>query len=345
LRERNILIIVLISFVLIVFLASFALGAIKVPSSNNLRVSYYRTLYRITNPQNNPERIKALHRIKSIELDNRAASRVQSARCIGCHGTMVEKDKTKIANRLMHQAMLTASFLDVNCVDCHKEVDLRGRDRKHATIKVDRKLCSKFPCHNPALMKQHGNDKKTAQEWIAKHPKVATSEGVGIKKCRECHVADSELDFCNKCHLKRGFRPQSHQAPYSAPMNQIYPTLPEIKEGKVLQYNQNPRTEQIGANWRGWHFVFVRGELEKMGVADVSAQSLPMDKIDKLSCGACHVLKVWCTKCHIKHAPNWFDPNEGHPAAVRENGSTYCEDCHDLESKCITCHTYAGQID
>lgn len=327
-------------FLLLWFLLSLATAGSQKSSANTLRISYYRFLYQITGQKNfkalkaNPQKLKKLHQVEEYPLDNRGLAEAASARCIACHGPMVEPGKEEPEAEegekpSLHQAMLTLPQLDFECTDCHKNVDTRIRNPKHVTMKIDRKLCSELPCHNPPLMAEHGKDLAQAKKWIANHPKKATS--IGIDQCRSCHLIRSELDFCNQCHLRKGFRPASHRAEYTVPVSRIYPKI--------------PRPDAITTKWRGYHFVVAREALEELGVAPVTPQNLPLDKVNKLPCGACHEVKVWCTKCHIKHAPNWLDPVEGHPRQVVKNGTDYCFKCHDeTGAKCLSCHTYVGQV-
>ncbi|MCL4499130.1 MAG: hypothetical protein M1335_02665 [Chloroflexi bacterium] len=301
-----------------------------------LRVTLDRAFYVVTFAKDNPMRLQAMHQ-------NNEPGEAGSRGCIACHGNMVEKKYP------VHYVMLTLKYMSFSCTDCHKSVDIRTRRPGAATIQVDRKLCAS--CHNPpvlsqntqegqseigrkyapampSLLVQHGEDPKNSLKWVSDHPAVAMA--MGIAKCRECHLKGSELDFCNVCHLRGGFFPKSHQPEYKMPVNQIYPRTAK-------------RTDTVSTHWKGYHFVLVRDALEKMGAKNVSASNLPKDKLEKLPCGACHDIDTWCTKCHIKHAPDWLNPVTGHPAYVAKYGQKYCFQCHD-SSKCLSCHTYVGQL-
>lgn len=259
----------------------------------------------------------------------------------------------KMANQKspIHKKMLDAPMLSFSCTDCHKKVDLGKRSPSRVTRTVDRTLCP--ACHEPSggqadattsggkswaessgielpnLMSRHGKDEKGGKKWIKDHPRVAMS--VGIDQCKKCHIEGSELDFCRECHTRGGFRPSTHRAVYKVRINELYP--------------DKARTDVVETKWRGYHFVFVREALAKLGAKVDSPRNLPFEKLQKLPCGACHRLKDWCTRCHIKHAPNWLDPNKGHPAYVDKYGKRYCKRCHDsLGSKCVSCHSYVGRL-
>lgn len=338
-------------------------------------MSYWSFVFKVTSPENNPAELVKLHKSTRVAVADPAGNTIytrkytkahrgiiesDSAKCIACHGTMITPGVTaENAEHPIHQKMLTASMLNFSCTDCHKEVDIRKRSPSHITIRVDRTLCPK--CHNPSvasrsaedtfddvdgikfgpidapemseIMTRHGSadDKKKAGDWIKKHPRVAMA--VGVKECRRCHQPGSELDFCRVCHLRGGFRPSHHRATYKVRINEIYPT------------KAPDRNEVIETTWKGYHFVVAREALAKMGTKVDSPRDLPLDKVAKLPCGACHIIEDWCTRCHIKHNPKWLDPNVGHPAFVKKYGRQYCSRCHDITgAKCVACHTFAGQL-
>ncbi len=319
-----------------------------------------RGIYTATGPEKDIETLEEQHKATKVKRDgeetydytkdDRELVERDSAKCIACHGTMVDKGKKpENATYYIHQKMLTAAILDFRCTDCHKEVDISRRSPDKATIRIDRTLCPK--CHEtggipaglsasgeveagappqmPPLLKLHGTDQKSGKKWIKDHPKVAMSVGVG--QCRKCHKYNSELDFCRVCHLRGGMRPDNHRVVINSAINLIYP--------------DKKKTEIVETKWLGFHFVFVREALADMGVYVDSPRRLPMDKIEKLPCGACHNLQDWCTRCHIKHNPKWLDPVEGHPLYVKRYGTKYCFRCHDtLGSKCVSCHSFAGRL-
>lgn len=353
--NRNTVILALLGAFLLLFILSFAARLIEVPSAYDLRVSAYRVWYSNIFPldinrQDDREKLERLHKVKDRKkADEKVTARRLSARCLGCHDNIRKAIAQPVGNgeldgklskKPMHQKMLTLPQLDFQCVYCHKSVDLRRRDPSHETIKVDRKFCASYPCHIPEIMAEHGeNDRERGRAWVKKHPDVAKKVGLN-EVCFKCHVKGTELFICPKCHEKEGFRPSHHKKIYDRPMNAIYPKL-------FGQPNLN--TEVIQTTWIGYHFVFVRNELKKMGVEEVTPQTIPLDKIERLTCPACHDIKVWCTRCHIKHAPTWLDPNapigKGHPPTVIAKSPTYCWNCHsDKGTKCITCHTYVGQL-
>lgn len=352
--KARIIVPIAILLVVLFFLATRA-GAI-VPLSV---LSFFdQGAYSVTAPEKSVESLKKAHIASKVYRDgeytynytkeDRALVTRESAKCIACHGTMVDKGKKpENATYYIHQKMLTATMLDFHCTDCHKNVDITRRSPDKATIRVDRTLCPK--CHEtgglspdlaaeggigappqmPPLLKLHGTDQKTGKHWIKNHPKIASQVGVG--QCRKCHKYNSELDFCRVCHLRGGMRPDHHRVVYNVPVNRIYPDM--------------PKTEVVETKWLGFHFVFVREMLAQMGVYVDSPRNLPMDKIERLPCGACHNLGDWCTRCHIKHNPKWLDPVEGHPLYVRRYGTKYCFRCHDtLGSKCVSHHTFAGRL-
>ena len=320
-RTSVVLIVILASVFLILVLVNYLSGTIRV--ADGLQVSYYRFIYKLTDPEKDFEKLEKLH--QNAGSANKTLNQRKSAQCIACHGSMVEKgeakktnDKKREAMFPIHEAMLTSPLLEFNCVDCHKRVDMRRLSPAHSTMKVDRKTCSRFPCHNPFIMEQH----KAGDAWIINHPRLAAV--TGLEQCDECHK-EKELDFCSKCHDRGGMRASSHRAQYNVPIKRLFPEI--------------GREDIVSTRWKGFHFVFAREALEKMGAANVSASNLPLDKVEKLPCRFCHVLKEWCTKCHIKHAPNWLDREKGHPARIKESGSNYCFNCHDpLGSKCLACH-------
>ncbi len=348
---------------LVVVIGVVASGLIWVPVF--MKVPYYSLVFSFTHPEDDPTLLEDLHtptKVRDAETgelgynyskDDRALVEDDSAKCMACHGNMRVLDETNKPKYYVHNKMLGATMLNFRCTDCHKgfndlrAVDTRKRSPKHATVRVDRTLCPK--CHNPASESQTAEDSsggafadknapafpdvmplhQKTNEWITRHPRIGM--GIGISQCRKCHIRNTEMDFCRECHLRGGFRPSSHRIVYNAPINKIY--------------EESDRTDMTSSRWKGYHFVFVREALAKMGVKVDSPRNLPKDKLEKLPCGACHVLEDWCTRCHIKHNPKWLDPNEGHPLYVKKFGSQYCFRCHDsLGTKCVACHTYAGQL-
>ncbi len=353
-------------FLVAAIIVSSALGLLSLPKG--VQSVYYSVLFKVTAPQNSVDSLKSLHTATKAKHVNARGETVytykyskedrsiitrDSAKCEACHGSMLDKyDNGKPKHRI-HTKMLTAPMLGFSCTDCHKKVDTRKRTPARPTFRVDRTLCPK--CHDPSspappsestggatlgnpnapempnVFKKHGADENGAKKWIRIHPRIAQS--VGIDKCRKCHQYGSELDFCRQCHLRAGLRPEFHRRVYTAKINEIYP--------------DKKRTDVVKTNWRGIHFAFVRKALVKMGVKEESIvpQNLPQDKLKKLSCGACHVVSKWCTRCHIKHAPDWLDPNTGHPLKVYKFSRNICYRCHDTNgSKCQSCHTYAGRL-
>ncbi len=326
------------------------------PSSTQVAIN--RGVYMAAGPEKNVEALEKAHKATKVLRDgkytydytkaDREVVKRDSAKCIACHGTMVsEGKKAENATYFIHQKMLTASMLNFSCTDCHKEVDISRRSPDKATIRVDRTLCPK--CHEtgggtipaglgddgtappqmPPLMGLHGTDQKSGKKWIKDHPKIASQVGVGA--CRKCHIYNSELDFCRVCHLRDGMRPDSHRVVFKEPINRIYP--------------DKDKTEVVETKWLGYHFVFAREALAQMGVFVDSPRNLPKDKIEKLPCGACHNLDDWCTRCHIRHNPEWLNPVKGHPAYVKRYGTKYCFRCHDtLGSKCNSCHSWVGRL-
>ena len=327
------------------------------------QTSYYKGVFYLTNPQDNSKSLEEVHKATKVaDLDTgklgykytKKDARViksDSAKCMACHGDMLERDANNKPVNYIHDKMLQASMLTFNCTDCHKDVDIRPRSPGRVTTRVDRTSCP--VCHDPSnetrtaaesegetwaaagapsmprVMTLHGPNEADGKKWISEHPRVAMS--IGISQCRKCHVKDSELDFCRDCHLRGGFRPESHQVVYETNVNKIFP--------------ESKKDQAVAASWKGYHFVVVREALEKLGTKVDSPRNLPMDKIEKLPCGACHILEDWCTKCHIKHNPDWLNPNDGHPAVIDENGANYCFRCHDSRgSKCESCHDYVGQL-
>lgn len=351
-KIRAVLPIVIVGAILL-FIASRA-GAI--PST--AFVFFNQGVYSATVPEEDIVDLEKQHKASKVLRDgkhtydytkeDRAVIKADSAKCIACHGTMVDvSKKPDDAPYPIHQKMLTATMLDFSCTDCHKEIDISRRSPEKATIRVDRDLCPK--CHEtggvnvttdtfvasappqmPPLMGMHGTDQESGKKWIKDHPKIVSQVGVGA--CRECHRYNSELDFCRVCHLRDGMRPDSHRVVVNTPINRIFPN--------------SPKSEITETKWLGFHFVFVRESLAKLGVNLDSPRNLPMDKIEKLSCGACHNLKDWCTRCHIKHNDEWLDPVLGHPLYVQKYGTKYCFRCHDtLGSKCVSCHEFVGRLD
>lgn len=361
--ERNRLLMALVVLMTLWVVGSFVLGIF--PVTMTLRLYYWKIIYKLASPVQSQKSLIEVHKAQKVKVvskkgveytykyskDDRSIIDSDSARCIACHGNMTDLDAKGKPKHYIHRKMLTAPMLNFSCTDCHKQVDIRKRSPSHVTIRVDRSLCPL--CHNPKrsaipaewsqgktwgvesapqmppLMEAHGTDETSGREWIKNHPRVGMS--VGIDQCRQCHIPDSELDFCRVCHLRGGFRPDSHKVVFEAPINQIYP--------------DNSRIDVIQTKWKGYHFVVVREALAKLGVYVDSPRNLPLDSIAKLPCGACHVLEDWCTRCHIKHNPNWLDPNVGHPAYINKYGANYCWRCHDPGgSKCVSCHSFVGQL-
>ncbi|MHB0977437.1 MAG: hypothetical protein ACYC1U_09635 [Candidatus Aquicultorales bacterium] len=331
LNKRTLIIIGVIAVVLLVPSVVMGMGG----GMQGLQSTLYRGFYRITFVEDSPSRLQELHM-------NNKPGEANSRGCIACHGDMKDKRYP------VHYKMLQPRYMTFSCTDCHPNVDVRSHRPGAATVQVDRKLCAE--CHNPpvlsgtaaesqaeigrkfaksmpSLLVQHGNDAASALKWVSEHPSVAMA--MGIETCRECHIPGSELDFCNVCHLRGGSMPKSHRPMYTMAVNLIHPN--------------SVRTAEVSTQWRGYHFVLVRDALEKMGVENVTPEQLPKAKIDKLPCGACHDVKTWCNKCHVKHAEDWLNPVKGHPVYVAKYGQEYCYSCHD-KTKCLSCHTYVGQV-
>lgn len=341
---------------LIVFYALFYSGLLI-----GFQVIYYKSYFNLTKVEDNPKILKDLHQATMVKRDgvetyaytpeDRIIIQSDSAKCIACHGKMTEKNKRNKPKYPIHDKMINDPMMSFQCTHCHKQVDTRKRRPGRATITVERELCPK--CHNsplvtqggltggplagapaippqlPQLLVQHGSDAESGKKWIATHPRVAMA--LGIQQCRKCHIYGSELDFCNDCHLRGGFRPDSHKVLYSVPLKTVYP--------------DSKKTAVVKTRWKGYHTVLVKDALKKLGTNVDSPQNLPMDTIAKLPCGACHILEDWCTRCHIKHNSNWLDPVKGHPDYVNKYGTSYCFKCHDPEgTKCVSCHTYVGKI-
>lgn len=373
LKDRRILIGIIVLGILIL-LTSVASGIINIPSS--VQSVYYGVLFKATGTNNNVDAIASLHKATKVRKvgpggkiiltykyskEDRSIITRDSAKCMACHGNMLERDENNKPKHYIHNKMLSAPMLNFSCTDCHKNVDTRKRTPEHATLRVDRTLCPK--CHDPSapappaestggitwgnpnapempnIFKKHGKDPKAGKWWIMNHPRFAMS--IGVDKCRKCHKVGSELDICRQCHLRGGFRPSSHRVYFTAKIKEIYP---EFATGSYKGALTNP-DKVVTTNWKGYHFVFARNALAKMGVKVTNPQELPLDKVQKLPCAACHVVKEWCTKCHIKHNPNWLNPNLGHPKKVFEFGTKYCTRCHDANgSKCVGCHTFFGTL-
>ena len=342
---------------LIVVIGAYTAGLVRVPQF--AKVVYFKAIYALNSPDGDSKTIKSLHtatKVRNAETgemgysytkNDRNIMETDSAKCIACHGNMRVLDETKKPKYYVHNKMLASTMLSFSCTDCHREIDTRKRSPRHATVQVDRAVCQ--ICHNPSSQSQTAEqsagsawaDKeapafpdvmplhRNTKEWMTRHARIGM--GIGISQCRKCHIRNSELDSCRECHLRGGFRPASHQVVYNAPVNKIYA--------------ESKRTDMTQSRWNGYHFVFVREALEKMGVKVDNPRNLPRDELEKLPCGACHVLEEWCTRCHIKHNPNWLDPNEGHPLYVKKYGSRYCFRCHDsMGTKCVSCHAYVGQL-
>lgn len=350
---------------LVVIAAVLWLTGFSLPQG--IQVSYYRLAYAINGPEGDSPALQQLHRASPVSVEGSAGKELtyeygekdkglvlrESARCIACHGSMVDEGKkAEEARFYVHQKMLNTTLLNFSCTDCHKTVDLSERSPEKPTFRVDRAVCP--ACHNPqpevlpatanggsswgvpgstfsgSLMELHGYETESAKDWIYNHPRVAVA--IGVDRCRECHIYDTELDFCRTCHVRGGMRPSSHRLVYKVPLNKLYPG--------------NTKTNVVETKWKGYHFVFVREALAQLGVKADSPQNLPFDQLHKLTCAACHDLKDWCTRCHIKHANNWLNPAEGHPQYVSQYGTQYCFNCHDaLASKCLSCHEFVGRLD
>lgn len=158
----------------------------------------------------------------SYDLKDQAIAISESDKCKGCHGDMLEKveGEPKYPIHFVMLRPITAKnsksgVLDLECVHCHKKVDLGKRNRDKVTIRVDRRQCT--TCHESTdrenaqakdkgldaigkgnLIANHGTDKETGKGWLVEHRKVAGV--VGAVECRRCHAFGSELDFCNECH-------------------------------------------------------------------------------------------------------------------------------------------------
>lgn len=168
--------------------------------------------------------------IYSYDLTDPALSARESKKCRFCHGNMLQtKDDEPLYP--IHKKMLNPittkslkgkneSILELECVDCHKKVDLGKRTPERATFRIDRGMCVK--CHelqqkerlstdeHPGetnaedigarnLLVNHGMNQESGQTWIVDHRKVAGV--IGAVECRVCHAFGSELDFCNDCHV------------------------------------------------------------------------------------------------------------------------------------------------
>ena len=373
LKDRRVLTGIVILGVL-ALLTSVASGVVNIPAS--VQSVYYSMIFQATGAAGNADTMEALHTAtkvtrvgpdgKSFETykyskSDRGIIARDSGKCMACHGNMLEKDEKGKPKNYIHNKMLSAPMLNFSCTDCHKKIATNKRTPSQATLRVDRTLCPK--CHDPSsksppaestggitwgnpqapempnIFKKHGTDAKSGKWWIMNHPRFAMS--IGVNECRKCHKIGSELDFCRDCHLRGGFRPSSHRVTYKAKIKEIYP---EFATGSYKGQKTNPESV-VKTNWKGYHFVFARNALKKMGVTVDSPRNLPMDKLQKLPCAACHVVKEWCTKCHIKHNPNWLNPTVGHPKKVSEFGTKYCTRCHDANgSKCEGCHTFFGTL-
>lgn len=314
-RGLTIIGIVLLGIFSLALVVAFSRGEAR--ASDGLRVPYYRLLYKIQGTEKDFGKLKKVHALPQHKEGR------DSAPCVACHGRMVEKGKeeSRDAKKPLHQAMMTAPMLGFECTDCHPKVDVRPRTPTQPSRKVDRDLCSKFPCHAPEIMLEHGkNNTGKNKEWLLKHPRVA--KAVGFDECMQCHFEKGELDICLDCHNRGGFRPSSHRAIYSLPASRIFTKI------------DNPRV--VETRWKGFHFVFARDALKQVGVPEVTASTLPLGKVTELPCQFCHVIEKWCTRCHIKHAPGWLP--SGHAVQARQ-GADYCFNCHDEQgSKCLACH-------
>ncbi len=178
--------------------------------------------------------------VYSYDFENEAVAVRESRKCRFCHGNMLEKEDGEPVYPI-HDSMLKPksintrddSTLKLECVDCHKKVDLGKRTPEHATFRIDRGMCAK--CHelhqkehlemdthaNKAdpehigarnLIANHGMDQEGGRAWIIDHRKVAGV--IGAIECRECHAFGSELDFCNDCHV--GWHPDDWKGSHPA---------------------------------------------------------------------------------------------------------------------------------
>ncbi|RJQ33351.1 MAG: hypothetical protein C4562_00365 [Actinobacteria bacterium] len=359
---KSLKVIGIIILILLVLLVAFAAtGLVSTPRAVQRIV--FSVWFKVTRAESNSEKMVEYHIAPKIKVvddkgkvsytykytnENRHLIERESAICEACHGTMRSDDPKNI----VHKSMFDAPMLNFNCTDCHKKVDLAKRSPGRATIQVDRTSC--LPCHDalgsqstaeetggqtwgtkkapkmPSSMKLHGNDAVSGKQWILQHPRLAM--GLGINDCRSCHLKGSELDFCNECHMRGGSMPSSHRAVYSVRLNELFP--------KITQ-----KTNKVKARWLGYHFVFVKKALKKINVTVNSSEKLPLDKLQKLSCGACHDIKGWCNRCHTPHTSNWLDPVKGHPASILKHGKKHCSKCHDyLGEKCTSCHESRGEL-
>lgn len=204
------------------------------------KVVYFSVVYKLYPHNIKSEFMKNVHEATKTQISQRknaysflykpSESQVvknDSIRCRACHGNMKQRINGK-AKYPIHNKMLSVKLIKLECTNCHKKVDLGDRRTSKGTIKVDRALCTK--CHEPKgrsalkystdtswingkfkskiqsepnLMSSHGVDKKSAKEWNNKHFLVANT--IGIKECQKCHMPNTELDFCEDCHIRKRF--------------------------------------------------------------------------------------------------------------------------------------------
>jgi len=237
-------IVIVIAFVLVILATMFiqrpSSQATVSKLSDKGKVLYFSALYKLYPRNVRSEFMKNMHEATKTRVSQRKnaysflykPSELQvvkndSIRCRACHGNMKQKVNGK-PKYPIHNKMLSVKLIKIDCTNCHKKVDLSERRTSKGTIKVDRGLCTK--CHEPKgrsalkystdtswinatfmsrvqsepnLMSSHGVDKKSAEEWINKHFLVA--KAIGIKKCQKCHIPNSELDFCEDCHIGERF--------------------------------------------------------------------------------------------------------------------------------------------
>ncbi len=194
---------------------------------------YYSIVYKISPTAKSPEFLRKIHiahppksgkPANPYSFDYTQADKPtiikDSMLCEACHGSMRQEEDGK-PKYYIHNKMLSQELVDFYCTNCHKRVDLGRRTPAHATIRVDRQLCTR--CHeqgekvpemelekiqakltkkdpNTYLVARHGTDKTAGLEWIKNHPHIAKK--VGVDKCRRCHKKGRELNICRDCHAK-----------------------------------------------------------------------------------------------------------------------------------------------
>ncbi len=186
--------------------------------------------------------------IYSYDLKDNAVAARESRKCRFCHGNMLQKEDGEPLYPI-HDKMLKpitakslkkrdVSILELECVDCHKKVDMGKRTPEQATFRIDRGMCVK--CHelqqkerlgtdtHPGaanaedigarnLLVNHGSDQESGRAWIVDHRRVAGV--IGAVECRACHAFDSELDFCNECHI--GWHPDDWKGSHPAAVKEF----------------------------------------------------------------------------------------------------------------------------